>query len=157
MVSNGCEVYGKFLRVRNDPKTNSTTFLRKSGLLRLRKEYQPTSFFYLKDTLHIDSDSLLPYRVSEVYVRKGIIVCDRHVYQIGDAQTNKKPKIETIHAMDIVLYTLISNPRLVSPLLESGETFGNFLSSLGSDSTLVSSFKGIAKHNKRAREAQPSS
>ena len=157
MVSIGCEVYGKFLRVRNDPKTNSTTFLRKSGLLRLRKEYQPTSFFYLKGTLHIDSDSLLPYRVSKVYVRRGSIVCDRHIYQIGDALSHKKPKIETIHAMDIVLYTLISNPRLLSPLLESGESLGKFLLSLKSDSTHVSSSKGIAKHKKRAREEQPSS
>ena len=97
-------------------------FLRKSGLLRLRKEYQPTSFYYLKDPLHIDSDSLLPYLVSKFYLRKGSIVCDRHIYQIGDARKSlQKPKIETIHAMDIVLYTLISDPRLVSPLLESGE------------------------------------
>ena len=59
--------------------------------------------------------------------------------------------------MDIVLYTLISNPRLVSPLLESGENLGNFLLSLKSDSTHVSSSKGIAKHKTRAREEQPSS
>ena len=59
--------------------------------------------------------------------------------------------------MDIVLYTLISNPRLVSPLLESGEKFENFLLSLGSDSTHVSAYKGIAKHRKRASEEQPPS
>ena len=45
----------------------------------------------------------------------------------------------------------------MSPLLESGENLGNFLLSLKSDSTHVSSSKGIAKQRKCAREEQPSS
>jgi hypothetical protein len=122
-----CKVYGNFLRVRNDPKTNPTTFLRKSGLLQLKKEYQPSAFNYLKDSIHLDIDNRLPYRVLKIYVRKNSIVCDRQLVQVGDAQILvKKPKIETIHAMDVVLYTLISNPHLKSPLLESGQNFSDF-------------------------------
>ena len=144
-----CKVHGKFLRVRNDPKTNPTTFLRKSGLLHLKKEYQPSAFSYLKDSIHIDIDNRLPYRVLKIYVRKNSIVCDRQLLQVGDAQILvKKPKIETIHAMDVVLYTLISNPRLQSPLLESGQNLSDFLTSIGNDSTLVTSNGKVNKKRK---------
>ena len=63
-----CKVYGKFL------KTNPTTFLRKSGLLQLKKDFQPSAFNYLKDSMHVDIDNRLPYRVLKIYVRKSSIV-----------------------------------------------------------------------------------
>ena len=144
-----CKVYGKFLRVRNDPKTNPTTFLRKSGLLHLKKEYQPSAFNYLKDSMHVDIDNRLPYRVLKIYVRKSNIVCDRQLVQVGDAHNfGKKPKVETIHAMDVVLYTLISNPRLQSPLLKSGQNLTDFLTSIGNDSTQVTSNGKVNRRRK---------
>ena len=77
------KVYGKFLGA--DPKTNPTIFLRKSGLLQLRKEYQPSAFNYLKDSMYVDIDNCLPYRVLKIYVRKSSKVCDRLLVQVGDA------------------------------------------------------------------------
>ena len=138
MVTVRCKVHGEFLRGRNAPKTNSTIFLKKSGLLTLKKEYQPSSFMYLKDSVHVDPDNLLPYITKRVYVRNGRIVCDRELYNAGDAQPKaKKRKLETIHAMDIVLFTLISNPMFKSPLIVSGESLTAFIASLETDSTLV--------------------
>ena len=120
MVTVRCEVHGKVLRGRNAPKTNATIFLKKSGLLTLKKEYQPSLFMYLKNSLHIDSENLLPYKTTRVYVKNGRIVCDRELASAGDARpTAKKRKLETIHAMDVVLFTLISNPLLQSPLLHA--------------------------------------
>ena len=149
-----CKVYGKFLRVRNDPKTNPTTFLRKTGLLHLKKEYR-AAFNYLKGSMHIDLDNRLPYRVLKIYVRKSSIVCDRQLVQVGDAHNfGKKPKVETIHAMDVVLYTLISNPRLQSPLLESGQNLSDFLTSIGNDSTLVTSNGKVNKKRKFTDESK---
>ena len=64
----------------------------------------------------------------------------------------KKPKIETIHAMDKVLYTLISNPRLQSPLLESGQNFSDFLTSISNDSTQVTSNGKVNRKRKISEE-----
>jgi hypothetical protein len=92
---------------------------------------------YLADSCHIDPESLLPYRTTRVYVRNGRIVCDRILVSYEDAQNKAKKKkrnVETIHAMDVVLFTLVSNPWLKSPLLTTGESLANFISSLESDS-----------------------
>ena len=127
MVAMCCEVYGKFLKGRSAQQTNSTIFLKKSGMLTLKKEYQPSLFMYLKNLLHIDSENLLPYKTTRVYVRNGRIVCDRELVSAGDARpTGKKRKLETIHAMDVVLFTLISNPLLQSPLISTGESLTTF-------------------------------
>jgi hypothetical protein len=127
-------------------------FLKKSGLLTLKKEYQPSLFIYLKDSVHIDSEDLLPYKTTRVYVRNGRIVCDRELVGAGDARpTAKKRKLETIHAMDVVLFTLISNPMLQSPLLVTGESLTTFISSLETDSTLVTA-PAKPRGGKRARE-----
>ena len=124
------KVHGEFLRGRNALKTTSNTqFLKKSGLVTLKREYQPSSFLYLVDSFHIDPDSLLPYRTTRVYVHKGRIVCDRILASSEDAQFStkrKKRNFETIHAMDVVLFTLISNPMLKSPLLTTGESLKIF-------------------------------
>ena len=100
------KVHGEFLRGRNALKTTSNTqFLKNSGLVTFKKEYQPSSFLYLVDSCHIDPDSLLPYRTTRVYVRKGRIVCDRILVSSEDAQITAKKKkrnVETIHAMDVV-------------------------------------------------------
>ena len=152
MVTVRCEVHGEFLRGRNAQKTNSTIFLKKSGLLTLKKEYQPSSFMYLKDSVHVDPDNLLPYITKRVYVRNGRIVCDRELYNAGDAQPKaKKRKLETIHAMDVVLFTLISNPKFKSPLIVSGESLTAFITSLETDSTLVTA-PAQPRGVKRARE-----
>ena len=66
----------------------------------------------------------------------------------------KKPKVETIHAMDVVLYTLISNPRLQSPLLESGQNLSDFLTSIGNDSTLVTSNGKVNRKRKFTEESK---
>ena len=93
---------------------------------------------YLKDSVHIDSENPLPYKTTRVYVRNGRLVCDRELVSAGDARpTTKKRKLETIHAMDVVLFTRISNPMLQSPLLVTGESLTSFLTSLETDSTLV--------------------
>ena len=127
-------------------------FLKKSGLLTLKKEYQPSLFMYLKDSIHIDSENLLPYKTTRVYVRNGRIVCDRELVSAGDARsTTKKRKLETIHAMDVVLFTLISNPMLQSPLLVTGESLTSFLTSLETDSTLVTA-PAKPRSSKRDRE-----
>ena len=152
MVAVRCKVYGNFLRGRDAQKTNSTIFQKKSGLLTLKKEYQPSLFMYLKDSVHIDSENLLPYKTTRVYVRNGRIVCDRELVSAGDARpTAKKRKLETIHAMDVVLFTLISNPMLQSPLLVTGESLTSFLTSLETDSTLVTA-PAKPRGGKRARE-----
>ena len=107
---------------------------------------------YLKNSFHIDSANFLPYKTTRVYVRNGRIVCDRELVGAGDAQpTAKKRKSETIHAMNIVLFTLISNPLLQSPLLSTGESLTAFISSLESDSTLVTA-PAKPRVSKRARE-----
>ena len=152
MASVRCKVYGKVLRGRNAQKPNSTIFQRKSGLLTLKKEYQPSLFMYLKDSVHIDSEKLLPYRTTRVYVRNRRIVCDRELVSAGNARpTARKRKLETIHAMDVVLFTLISNPLLQSPLISSGESLITFVSSLETDSTLVTA-PAKPRGDKRARE-----
>ena len=53
--------------------------------------------------------------------------------------------------MDVVLFTLISNPLLQSPLISTGESLTTFVSSLKSDSTLVTA-PAKPRVNKRARE-----
>ena len=113
---------------------------------------QPSLFMYLKDSVHIDSENLLPYKTTRVYVRNGRIVCDRELVSAGDARpTAKKRKLETIHAMDVILFTLISNPLLQSPLISTGESLTTFVSSLESDSTLVTA-PAKPRGGKRARE-----
>ena len=107
---------------------------------------------YLKDSVHIDSENLLPYKTTRVYVRNGRIVCDRELVGAGDARpTAKKRKLATILAMDVVLFTLISNPTLQSPLLVTGESLPTFISSLETDSTLVTA-SAKPRGDKRARE-----
>ena len=146
-----CEVYGEFIRVRNDPKTTNTSFLKNSGLLTLKKEYLPSAFGYLIGSCHIDPDSLLAYKVIKIRVHRGRIVCDRELVKIGEARVpTKKSKFESIHAMDVVLYTLISNPYLQSPLLQTGDSLDNFLTSLRDGSTLVTS-KDKISNRKRSR------
>ena len=44
---------------------------------------------------------------------------------------------ETIHAMDIALYTLVSNPSLPCPLLEPSATLKDFLDLISRDTTVV--------------------
>ena len=107
---------------------------------------------YLKDSVHIDSEKLLPYKTTLVYVRNGRIVCDRELVSAGDARpTAKKRKLETIHAMDVVLFTLISNPLLQSPLISTGESLTTFISSLETNSTLVTA-PAKPRSSKRVRE-----
>ena len=153
------KVHGEFLRGRNALKTTSNTqFLKNSGLVTLKREYQPSSFLYLVDSFHIDPDSLLPYRTTRVYVHKGRIVCDRILASSEDAQFStkrKKRNFETIHAMDVVLFTLISNPLLKSPLLTTGDSLANFISSLESDSTQVSVSTKSNVSLKRDRAEEP--
>jgi hypothetical protein len=144
-------VYGEFLRVRKDPKTTNTSFLKNSGLSTLKKEYLPSAFGYLIGSCHIDPDSLLAYKVIKIRVHRGRIVCDRELVKIGEARVpTKKSKFESIHAMDVVLYTLISNPYLQSPLLQTGDSLDNCLTSLRDGSTLVTS-KDKISNRKRSR------
>ena len=106
-----------------------------------KKEYQPSLFSYLVDSCHIDPQSLLPYRTTRAYFRNGRIVCDRILVSSEDALNNAKKKkrsVETIHAMDVVLFTLVSNPWLKSPFLATGDSLANFITSLQFDSTVVS-------------------
>ena len=153
------KVYGEFLRGRNALKTTSNThFLKQSGLVTLKKEYQPSSFLYLVDSCHIDPESLLPYRTTRVYVRRGRIVCDCIQVSSEDAQNNAKKKkrsIETIHAMDVVFFTLVSNPWLKSPLLSTEESLANFITSLQTDSTAVSAPSKPSVSRKRDRVEEP--
>ena len=154
------EEYGEYLRGRNALKTTSNTqFLKTSGLVTLKKEYQPSLFLYLVDSCHIDPESLLPYRTTRVYVRKGRIVCDRILVSSEDAQQatkKKKHHVETIHAMDVVLFTLVSNPLLKSSLLTTGESLANFIASLHSDFTVVSAPTKPHVSKKRIRVEEPS-
>ena len=53
--------------------------------------------------------------------------------------------------MDVVLYTLISNPQLSSPLLDSGSNLAT-VTSIGEDTTKVTS-KDIKKDRKRSRDS----
>jgi len=153
------KVYGEFLRGRNALKTTSNThFLKQSGLVTLKKEYQPSLFLYLVDSCSIDPESLLPYRTTRVYVRRGRIVCDRILVSSEDAQNKAKKKkcsVETIHAMDVVLFTLVSNPWLKSPLLTTRESLANFIASLHSDSTVVSASSKPHVSLKRIRAEEP--
>ena len=76
---------------------------------------------YLKDYYHIDSEISFPYKTTRVYVHNGRIVCDRELVGTGDARpTARNLKPETIHAMDVVLFTLVSNPLLQNPLIRTG-------------------------------------
>jgi len=119
--------------------------------LTLKKEYLPSAFGYLIGSCHIDPDSLLAYKVIKIRVHRGRIVCDRELVKIGEARVpTKKSKFESIHAMDVVLYTLISNPYLQSPLLQTGDSLDNFLTSLRDGSTLVTS-KDKISNRKRSR------
>ena len=115
--------------------------MKTSGLVTLKKVYQPSLVLYLVDSCHIDPDSLLPYRTTRAYVRKGKIVCDRILASSDNDQNRAKKKkrnVETIHAMDVVLFTLVSNPLLKGSLLTIGESLANFIASLHSDSSVVS-------------------
>jgi hypothetical protein len=53
--------------------------------------------------------------------------------------------------MDVVLFTLISNPMLQIPLLVTGESLTSFITSLETDSTLVTA-PAKPRGGKRARE-----
>jgi hypothetical protein len=57
--------------------------------------------------------------------------------------------------MDAVLFTLISNPWLKSPLITTGESLANFISSLESDSTVVSVSTKPQVSLKRNRAEEP--
>ena len=60
--------------------------------------------------------------------------------------------------MDVVLFTLISNPLLKSPLISMGESLAKFISSLESDSTVVSvpTKPHVSQKRIRADESQTS-
>ena len=84
----------------------------------------PSQFKYLINTQHEDPDSGLPYRTIKVKVKKGLIVCDRLLTNAkGDAST----VVETIHAMDIALYTLVLTPNLPCALLLPSQDLKDFL------------------------------
>ena len=86
-------------------------------------------------------------------------MCDRFLVSSEDARNatkKKKHNAETIHAMDVVLFTLISNPWLKSPLITTGESLANFISSLESDSTQVSTKHNVSQKRVRAEEPQTS-
>ena len=86
------------------------------------------------NTQHLDPDSGLAYRTTKVRVRKGLICCDRILTNSkGDASKD----YETIHAMDVALFTLISNPSLPCPLLEPSSSLQDFLDLITRDSTVV--------------------
>ena len=53
--------------------------------------------------------------------------------------------------MDIVLYTLISNLLLVSPLLDTGANISTFITSIRDSTTVISS--GMKRDRKRRRES----
>ena len=86
------------------------------------------------NTQHLDPDSGLAYRTTKVRVRKGLICCDRILTNSkGDASKD----YETIHAMDVALFTLISNPSLPCPLLEPSSSLQDFLDLITRDTTVV--------------------
>jgi hypothetical protein len=58
--------------------------------------------------------------------------------------------------MDVVLFTLISNPMLKSPLISTGESLAKFISSLESDSSQVSTKHNVSQKRVRAEEPQTS-
>jgi hypothetical protein len=57
--------------------------------------------------------------------------------------------------MNVVLFTLVSNPWLKSPLLVTGDSLANFITSLQSDSTVVSAPSKPSVSRKRDRVEEP--
>ena len=117
MVSHGYGENWKFSRLRDEGKLANIANMFRAGVLESKRGYEPREFKFLIGKKHIDPDNGFIYIVERIGVHKGKnITCERKLVNIQTGQS--LGTTDVIHALDAVIYYLISNPDTVCPLLD---------------------------------------
>ena len=82
------------------------------------KDFDVDQYQYLVDTIHMDNDEGVTYRVTKVYTLKDMAVVDRVLWDIG---LNKPsgPYIDTVHLLNVLEYPILQGRK--NPLFKPDE------------------------------------
>ena len=78
---------------------------------------RPEDFSYLVDTIHMDNDEGVRYKVVRVYTHKGLVVVDRVLYDPEHRDVSESP-IDTVHLKEVLNYPILEgaqNPNYQVP------------------------------------------
>ena len=98
--------YAEFSRGKRSPLKHSQSELQE-------KTYKIEDFGFLRNTRHIDPHELIPYKIIDVYLRKGLLVASMKPL-FSKAKTPQD--FDVIHALDALEYTKLSDPSIKTPL-----------------------------------------
>ena len=98
--------YEEFSRGKRTPLKHSQSAVQEAT-------YNIEDFAFLKNTRHIDPEELIPYKIIDIFVRKGLLVASRKPL----FSKSKNPRdSDIIHALDALEYTKLSDPSIKNPL-----------------------------------------
>ena len=98
--------YEEFSRGKRTPLKHSQSAVQEAT-------YNIEDFAFLKNTRHIDPEELIPYKIIDIFVRKGLLVASRKPL----FSKSKTPRdFDIIHALDALEYAKLCDPSIKNPL-----------------------------------------
>jgi hypothetical protein len=154
MDRNSYDKNRKFLHLRQEGKLDLARLF-EAGVLESKRGYTPEEFKFLINTLHIDPENGLPYKIVLIGVRrKKLVTVQRQLVNIQSDQTLQQTDV--VHALDACLYCLLSNPKapcpLIDPSVNSARELSQWFAQIAAIKKSTQRARGSSKRKKSSEE-----